>query len=130
MGRYLVLAPAGRDDESLFEELGRLATREPSRFHVVVPRPREPAAADSARHHLDAVLEDLAGRGLDADGEVGQVSVVGLVAQAAERSSYDAVVIPVPAVRLVDTIDLEVARLHQIDVPVIQFVPPAGTTRS
>jgi hypothetical protein len=88
MGRYLVVAPAGNGDESLFEELGRLATREPSRFHVVVPRPPE-------------------------------------------ATSYDAVVIPVPAVRLIDTIDIEGARrLHQIDVPVIQFVPPAGTTRS
>jgi hypothetical protein len=125
MGRYLVVAPAGSGDESLFEELGRLATREPSRFHVVVPRPREPAATDIARRHLDAVLEDLAGRGLDADGEVGQVSVVGSVARATEATSYDAVVIPVPAVRLIDTIDIEVARrLHQIDVPVIQFVPP------
>jgi hypothetical protein len=40
------------------------------------------------------------------------------VAHAAERGRYDALVVPVPGVNALDTLDLEVAcRLHQIDIP-------------
>src|SRR5437588_62669 len=38
MRRYLVLFPAGSDDESLLEQLERLAAQQPSRFHVLVLR--------------------------------------------------------------------------------------------
>jgi hypothetical protein len=70
------------------------------------------------------VVEALVARGFDADGEVGELSVIGSVARAVERTRYDAIVVPVPAVGVLDTIDLEVAhRLHQIDVPLV-IVPP------
>lgn len=129
MAQYLVLAPAGTADESLLQELTRLAARESSHFHVVVPRrPGGDSAADLdlvAEHHLSALLDALAARGLDADGELGEVSVVGSVARATERTHYDAVVFSLATVGVVETIDLEVARrLHQIDVPLFNLVTP------
>jgi hypothetical protein len=119
MRRYLVLVP-GEGDEPLFEQLVRLAATEPSEFHVIVPR--WPVATGSVKpdpeHNLDAVVRALADRGVKADGEVGEVSLVGSVAHAAERGRYDALVVPVPGVNALDTLDLEVAcRLHQIDIP-------------
>ena len=117
--RYLVLVP-GEGDERLFEELRRLAAREPSEFHVILPRwPVVTGSVEPGReHNLDAVVRALAERGVSADGEVGEVSIVGSVAHAAERGRYDALVVPVPGVNALDTLDLEVAcRLHQIDIP-------------
>lgn len=128
MARYLVLAPAdGVGDESLLEELGRLAAREPSYFHVVVPRRPGGAAAPEAAagRRLVALLDAVTARGFDADGEVGEASVVGSVARATERAHYDAVVVPLPAIGVVEVLDLEVARrLHQIDVPLLDLVTP------
>jgi low affinity Fe/Cu permease len=131
MGRYLVLAPAGVGDESLLEELGRLAAGEQSHFHVLVPcRPggeTDPGLA--ARRRLATLLDALAVRGLDGDGEVGEGSVIGSVARATERTHYDALVVPLPGIGVVDTLDLEVARrLHQIDVPVLDLVTPHPRT--
>lgn len=91
MGRYLVLAPANGDDKPLFEELGRLAAREASRFHVLVPRQPGGAAAVAdyaAGHRVGAVLDALAAGGLEADGEVGEASVLGSVARATERRCH------------------------------------------
>lgn len=126
MKRYLVLISRG-DDASLFEQLGRLAARGPSRFHVVVPRwPQVNAGAEqAAEQHLQRVVRALVARGLTADGEIGEVSVVGSVARAAERASYDALVLPVPGTTGLDAIGLDIAcRLHQIDIPEVVMLTP------
>jgi hypothetical protein len=128
--RYLILVPRG-GDEALFEQLERLAAREPSRFHVVVPRwPQVNAGAEpAAEKRLAAVVGTLVARGLAADGEVGEVSVVGSVARAAERARYDALVVPFPETAGVDTLNLGVAcRLHQIDIPELVMVTSAAAT--
>jgi hypothetical protein len=128
VARYLVLAPAvGMSDESLLEELGRLAAREPSHFHVLVPRRTgaDVAPETAARRRLAAILDALTARGFDADGEIGEASVVGSVARATDRVHYDAVIVPLLAIGMVEALDLEVARrLHQIDVPVLDLVTP------
>ena len=126
MKRYLVLVPPGGADEWLFEQLQRLATREPSRFHVVVPRrPGDGmAGATAAEERLRAVVGAFEARRLDVEGEVGRASVVGSVARAAERTHYDALVVSVPATRGLDALALDVARrLHQIDVPELLLLP-------
>ena len=123
--RYLVLVPRV-GDASLFDQLGRLASRQPSEFHVVVPRwPQVNVGAEpAAERHLQTVVEALVSRGLAAHGEVGEVSVVGTVARAAERSHYDALVLPLPDTSGLDTINLSVAcRLHQIDIPELVVLP-------
>ncbi|HEY4408383.1 MAG TPA: hypothetical protein VGO87_00760 [Acidimicrobiia bacterium] len=129
MKRYLVLVPPDGGDESLFEQLGRLATREPSRFHVVVPRrPGDgTAGATTAEERLRGVIGAFVARRLAADGEVGQASVVGSVARAAERTHYDALVVSVPGTRGLDALDLDVARrLHQIDIPELLLLTSCG----
>lgn len=129
MKQYLVLIPPGSDDASLVEELEQLAAQEPSRFHVVVVR--NPAGSDtgerSDEQRLGAALAALTTRGLAADGEVGQRSVVGSVARVAEPGRYDALVVPVPDTGGLETLDLDVARrLHQIEIPELILLTPRG----
>jgi hypothetical protein len=129
--RYLVLVPPHGDKRTLYAQLGRLAAREPSQFHVVVPRPTgdDDAARAAAERRLRSVVHTLVTRGLTAGGEVGVVSVVGSVARAAGRARYDAVVIPVPVPAGLDMLGLEIAcRLYQVDVPEVVLATPYGAT--
>ena len=68
MRRYLVLVPRCGGESSLAEQLARLAAREPSQFHVVVPRwPQVNGGAEpAAERHLDAVVRALEALGLAA----------------------------------------------------------------
>jgi hypothetical protein len=126
MRLYLVIA-AQRGDNSLPERLERLAARDPGEFHIVVPRGLHVTGGfePTEEQRVEAVVGAVQAQGLAADGEVGELSVVGSVARAAERAHYDALVVPLPGTNGIDAIDLGVAcRLHQIDIPEVVVLTP------
>ena len=113
----LVVANRTAGSDELMEALRRRAEEGPAKFHLVVPStPRGVswaadmhAGGDAAEHDLEGALERLRERGLDIDGSLGDPDPIAAVQDAANRSSYDEVI--------VSTLPKHVSKWLRVDLP-------------
>lgn len=113
----LVVANRTAGSDELMEALRRRAEEGPAKFHLVVPStPRGVswaadmhAGGDAAEHDLEGALERLREHGLDIDGSVGDPDPIAAVQDAANRGSYDEVI--------VSTLPKHVSKWLRVDLP-------------
>jgi hypothetical protein len=113
----LVVANRTAGSDELLDALRERAARGPARFHLVVPATARGvswiadmnAGGDAAEHDLEGALERLRQAGLEADGECGDPDPVAAVQDAANRGSYDEVI--------VSTLHKHMSRWLKLDLP-------------
>jgi hypothetical protein len=113
----LVVANRTAGSDELLEALRARAAQEATRFHLVVPStPRGVSWAadmhsgsDAAEHDLEGALERLREAGIDIDGSVGDPDPVAAVQDAANKASYDEVI--------VSTLPKHVSKWLHLDLP-------------
>jgi hypothetical protein len=113
----LVVANRTAGSDELLDALRERAAQGPARFHLVVPAtPRGVswiadmnAGGDAAEHDLEGALERLRKAGLEADGAIGDPDPVAAVQDAANKASYDEVI--------VSTLNKHVSRWLKLDLP-------------
>jgi hypothetical protein len=112
-----VVANRTAESDELMEALRRRADEGSAKFHLVVPSTARGvswaadmhAGEDAAEHDLEAALERLRGRGLDIDGSVGDPDPIAAVQDAANKGSYDEVI--------VSTLPKHVSKWLRVDLP-------------
>ena len=113
----LVVANRTAGSDELLDALRERAARGPAKFHLVVPATARGvswiadmnAGGDAAENDLDGALERLRQAGLEADGECGDPDPVAAVQDAANKGSYDEVI--------VSTLHKHVSRWLKLDLP-------------
>jgi len=113
----LVVANRTAGSDELLDALRERAARGPASFHLVVPATARGvswiadmnAGGDAAEHDLEGALERLRKAGLEADGAIGDPDPVAAVQDAANKASYDEVI--------VSTLNKHVSRWLKLDLP-------------
>ena len=114
--RYLVIANQTLAEAELTEAIRQRLEQGPSSFYLLVPNtkaadlaariargaPIAPAAGDAtvdalatehAQHRLGQLLDDLRGRGVDVDGDLGDEDPIKAVDQLRERRQFDEIIL-------------------------------------
>lgn len=113
----LVVANRTAGSDELLRALRERAARGPASFHLVVPSTARGvswvadmhAGGDAAEHDLEGALEKLRSAGLEIDGEIGDPDPVAAVQDAANRSSFDEVI--------VSTLHKHISKWLKLDLP-------------